>query len=515
MNVNISFGDPMSDASPTRPAGAPRSPPLGDVFTSIAALSVEARLRLGRAVAARASQLGLRYLSKDGARGIAVALPRTSTSTAELLRRRRLAQTALGALTRVAGTVLGNRQALGTALLAELSPLERSLLGARAPGRIATARADLVVDVAGQLRLLELNATIPAMQGYSDIAVRAFVEVWLEWFRPDAPKETTARLLAGRSNASRLLSSLEACYREDGGVAVTPSIALVHRAGDSQFEELTFLAERFREAGHDARTVVVDDIALAADGSGVVDGFAADIFYRHIFARRLLPGSPFATLLANATRHHVYNPVAAPLEQKGMLAHLSEVAADDAAALAVGLSDDEVVAVRAHVPWTRRLVAGHATLDPAGAVVDLTAFTAAHRHDLVLKRSWDFGGHSVVLGCDDAAVAQHSERHFNKDLDWQDLVAACTDEGGWVVQERVRFAADNLIVADGASASAKDVFVDASAYTAVGDDVGDGCVSRASVSPVVNIQSGGGVVPIIAEDLAAQLAAVPLSGFAR
>ena len=83
------------------------------------------------------------------------------------------------------------------------------------------------------------------------------------------------------------------------------------------------------------------------------------------------------------------------------------------------------------------------------------------------------------------------------------------------MQERVRFAADNLIVADGASASAKDVFVDASAYTAVGDDVGDGCVSRASVSPVVNIQSGGGVVPIIAEDLAAQLAAVPLSGFAR
>lgn len=520
MNINVSPEAPLLAARLNPPPGSPpHVGPASDVFGALRALPVEARLRFAQAVAERASQLGLHYLSPDGVRGIAVALPQNSTSMAELRQRRRLAQTALTALTRVANKVLGDEPGLRTALLGELSPLERSLLGQgpqrvgqRIGQRIATARADLVVDVAGQLRLLELNATIPAMQGYSDIAVRAFATVWLQWFRPATRTEDLERLLAERGNASRLLSSLDACYRTDGGAARAPSIALVHRAGDSQLGELSFLAERFRDAGREARTVVVDDIVLANDGSGVVvDGFAPDIFYRHIFARRLLPASPFATLLGDAGRHHVYNETAAPLEQKGMLAVLSAVAADAAAATAWGLDDEEAAIVQAHVPWTRRLVAAQ-TLDPAGARVDVVAFTAAHPGELVLKRSWDFGGHSVVLGCNDAAVAQHSQRHFGKDLDWPGLVAACTSEGGWVVQERVHFATDNLIVADASGASAKDVYVDVSAYSAAGDDVGDGCVSRASVSPVVNIQSGGGVVPIISDDLAAQLAALPHSG---
>src|SRR5438034_636139 len=73
--------------------------------------------------------------------------------------------------------------------------------------RLATARVDYLVDEAGRPRALEVNATIPAMQGYSDIVAAAFLrEVSRE---RGAPESLAAALLDenGR-NADMLLDSL-------------------------------------------------------------------------------------------------------------------------------------------------------------------------------------------------------------------------------------------------------------------------------------------------------------------
>ncbi|MDP2345115.1 MAG: hypothetical protein Q8O67_29490 [Deltaproteobacteria bacterium] len=466
---------------------SPRGDDDDDVFVRLAGLSTPARHAFARAVAGRAAELGLAYLGDDGARPIPIALPSAPLPSSTLRRRGEIAHTMLQAVTRVARVVIDGGGEVRAALLEELAPFEREVLAAGPfDPRLATVRADLVVDTADRLRVLEVNTTIPAMQGYSDIAARAFVEVALVHFQGCSAAAAAAQadaLLAHKTNADGLLQALLARYREDDGAVALPSIALVHRQGDSQLAELRYLAHCFEQRGHPARTVVVDD----------VDDDDDDIFYRHVFARRVPAGSVFAAKLRSPRRHHVYNSVAAPLELKGMLALLSEIAADRERADVVGLSAVERAVVNEHLPWTRRLVDAPTTID--GSVAALLPWVRAHRDDVVVKRSQDFGGKSVVLG--DAFEG-----------DWAGFVDACAREGGWIVQERVHLASTRLTLATAHEAADHDVYVDASAFASGGvADPPGGCVSRASRSPIVNIQCGGGVLPLIDEELAQHIAA--------
>lgn len=437
------------------------------------------------AVAARAAELGLTYLAPTGARPIAVALPGDAEPDDAVRVRAHVAKVVLSALVKVGEAALTG--ALGAdpraALLAGLSAFEQHVLSKPrgAAPRIVTARADILIDVDSTPRVVEMNTTIPAMQGYSDIAVRAWAEVFLE--RTAHVPRAAARRLAAEAmartgtNADDMLDALLHAYALDGGSAACPSIALVHRAGDSQLGELCYLAEQFRARGHDARTVIVDELQHVGEGRLAAAEFRPDILYRHIFARLLDVDGAFARALADPTRHHVYNPITAHLEQKAALAALSSCAADEALSARVGLDEEERAVVQRHVPWTR-------VLDD-----DIAADVVRAPERFVIKQSWDFGGKSVVLGARD-------------DRAWSERVHAAVAMGGYVAQERVTMKAHpHLVAVDGAAAQ-RALFVDASSYTTFGTKHPiAGAVKRASTSPIVNIQSGGGIMPVVCASL--------------
>ncbi len=484
-----------------------------DLGATLAGLSPAARDAFARAFADRAFALGLRYLAPEGARPIPVAFPPVVEPRARTAARAEVARATTALLARTAIRLLEGARgsALADTLLAELAPFEREIVARRYRDvrTLATVRVDLFVDPEGVDRVLEINATIPAMQGYSDIAVQAFVETALEHLGGGSDGAAAILALNG-SNASDLLASLVACYRSTGGAAEHPSIALVHRPGDSQIGELEYLAAAFRAAGHDARTVVTTEVELDANGRAIAGQFRPDVLYRHVFARRVEPGSAIGRILADPARHRLFNPVDPHLEQKAMLAELSAAAADPACAAALGVSDAEAALVRRHVPWTRRLVGGRAIGPDGGAIPDLVSWTASAREALVVKRSWDFGGKGVFLGAEygDAGSMARAEERFGRRLDWAGLVDACAQEGGWVVQGRVPLHPRRLWIAADGGAVARDVFVDVSAYTNLGVAPSPrGGVCRASGSPIVNIQSGGGVVPLLSAEAAAALAA--------
>lgn len=451
-------------------------------------------------------------------------LPIPPVLTPEILDERALAALAddarslLSATVKVARWTLGDDgAALAARLYATFTPLEVAAIR-RDPGlleRVATARVDYFIDDAGVHRALELNATIPAMQGYSDLIAHRFIRTVAR--ERELPADAAERLVArAGSNTADLLASIVAHFQLQGGRAERPSILVVSRRGDAQLGELHHYVRAFGAAGHRAVHAWADEVDVDAAGRLGARGERFDLLYRHIFARRVPEGSTLARLLVDPGPNVILNPVTSPLEVKGMLALLHEAGGDPRRAAAFGLSDEELDAVRRVVPWTRLLLPAPATLADGAVVPDLAAFAAAHPERLVLKRSWDYGGKSVVLGpdADSAASRARMRELFGESVDgWPELCAAAVgDPGVWVVQELVppRPRRHLLVERDAAGAihaEWRELYVDVSAYANLGVAPRPrGAVCRASGSRIVNILGGGGLTPVLSAAVAEALA---------
>jgi hypothetical protein len=390
--------------------------------------------------------------------------------------------------------------AMKARLYATFTPLEHAALRASALGTVATARVDGFACAAG-LQVLELNATIPAMQGYSDLIAH-------RWLRTVArargwDEARVERLVAqAGSNTEDLRLSLVAWYRRLGGRAASPAIAIVSRRGDSQTGELRHYERAFRAAGHEAIHAYVDEIGVDAEGRVTARGRRFDLLYRHVFARRVDPSSAFAGLLVDPGPNVVLNPVTSPLEVKGLLGLLHEAARDDALADRVGLGDEHRRAILGRIPWTRLLRPGRATGPTGEPLDDLPSWVASHPSELVIKRSWDYGGKGVVLGPEaeePSGRARIAALFGSACASWSDAVArAASDPHAWVVQRYVvPPLRRHLTVGPDGELSWRDVYVDTNAFVNLGDARRSGGVARASASRIVNIASGGGLAPFV------------------
>jgi hypothetical protein len=371
---------------------------------------------------------------------------------------------------------------------------------------LATARVDFMLDEAGCGRALEVNATIPAMQGYSDVMAESFL-------RAVAPlRDLDADALAddNRRNTDELLASLEEHYERLGGRGRPRTIAIVTRDADAQLGELRHYARRWSARGVETFIATHREVTLD-DGQLRIAGRQVDLVYRHIFARRLDPHEPFALALREPARHRILNPVASHLEVKGMLGLLS-------AAVAAGdrtLPDDVHRSVQATVPWTRLLIPGPSHAPDGRPVADLVDFVRAERAQLVLKRSWDYGGKSVFLGSefdDDASQARARELlGAEGPVTWDALVDhALRSDDPFVVQGLVRAPRRRQLLVRPDGETVEDALIlDLSAYASLGVSARpSGGAIRASRSTIVNILGGGGLVPLLRPSVAERLLGV-------
>jgi hypothetical protein len=408
-----------------------------------------------------------------------------------------------------------SRAPLKQRLFGAFTALEAEALGAtwRKSEQLATVRVDFLVDTGGRARALEVNSTIPAMQGYSDAIAAAFVRA-VAGARAMPEAHAEALVDDNGRNSDDLLTSLLAHHERLGGrTGSGQSIAIVARSGDAQYGELRHYVRRWETLGHRA-FIATPEVVRIVDGRAVVDDVIPDVIYRHIFARRLDPASDFARMCLEPERFHVFNPISSHLEVKGMLGLLSAAAVDGEASARIGLGDEERQAVTLAVPWTRLLQHG-ATTGPGGeAIDDLAAWVRAHGRALVLKRSWDYGGKGVYLGNElaEGAAAESRLRTLlgrapAEMVGWDQLIDfALADRDAWVVQELVPALPERLLRVDDSGVEARDLYVDLSAFTNVGDAPRpSGGAVRASESRIVNILGGGGLAPLIREDVLARL----------
>jgi hypothetical protein len=439
---------------------------------------------------------GLTVLKPGGMVPISPTLTPEVIDDAALARLVADAELLLGAAVKTAIWTLG-QPTVAERLYAGFTPLEWEALR-RDPARlarVATARVDSFPPASAP-RALELNATIPAMQGYSDLIAHR----WLRLVARERGIDGEALVARNGSNTAELLASLLSWYAALGGKGTHPSILIVSRRDDSQTGELRHYQRAFTAAGHRALHVYVDE--LDVDGAGRVGarGERFDLLYRHIFARRVEPGSVLARLLVDPGPNIILNPVLSPLEVKGLLAVMH--------APPEGLlSDDERQVIERAVPWTRLCLREPGTLPDGSRGADIVAWAAAHPGGLVLKRSWDYGGKGVFIGSDadgPAARDKMTELFGESCRTWEALVGfAAVDPNTWVLQELVPpVAVSHLLVerdAQGRPTPAwREVFVDLNAYACTGGGPRPtGGVCRASGSKIVNIASGGGLAPFL------------------
>lgn len=434
----------------------------------------EELVEVGRAAARLAWDGGMTVLKQDGT---VVPIPLLAEpevfGRAELEAAAREAELILSGSVKLARALLRSGDVRDRAALVEpFSGLEAEAMARlfeEAPLPVMVARVDyLIPEGGGPPRALELNATIPAMPAYADLAAHSWLRAAAR-ARGRTEREAGALVAACGSHMERLREALVAAYRERGGGKARPSIAIVARPGDSQIGELRRLAAHFRAQGHRVENLLPTD-CVPEDW---------DLLYRHVWASRVPSDAPFARALRAPGRYPLYNPVNGMLEAKALFARLSECAEDGALARQAGLDEAERGAA-ARLPWTRRLDAA------------LAPRVKAERRRFVLKRSWDYGGKSVHLGAELDPAA------------WERVVdEALADRhgGGFVAQERIfairkpatRIAGDEL--------TRGDLYRDLSTYCGLGPSRPGGSVVRAAASPIVNILGGGGLAPVIPDDV--------------
>ena len=114
----------------------------------------------------------------------------------------------------------------------------------------------------------------------------------------------------------------------------------------------------------------------------------------------------------------------------------------------------------------------------------------------VIKRSWDYGGKSVHLG------AELDQAGWERAVD---EALADGRGGGFVAQERIFAVRKPATRIAGDEVTHGQLYRDLSTYCGLGPSRPGGSVVRAAASPIVNILGGGGLAPVIPEDVAARL----------
>jgi len=432
------------------------------------------------AEAARAAwEAGLTVLRPSGE-----VVPIPLVAEPEVFSRARLAALAAEARALLSGAVKLARALLRDgdardreALLGPFQGLEAEAMArlfGEAPCPAIMARVDFLptADPAAPPRALELNATIPAMSGYADLAAHAWLRAAAR-ARGMTPRQASDLVAAAGSNVENLRGALCAFYAGRGGARARPSIAVVARPGDAQIGELRHVAEHLRHMGHEARNLTPAEC----------EPERWDVLYRHVWAHNTPPESPFARALLAPGRFTLANPVNGMLEAKALFARLSECGSDAQLATRAGLDEAEVAAAR-RLPLTRRL---DAALAPRVVV---------ERERWVLKRSWDYGGKSVHLGAETEPAA------------WERVVREAASDlrgGGFVAQERVFAARRPATRVSPEGTDRTELYRDVSTYCGLGSDAPTGSVVRAAASPIVNILGGGGLAPVIPADVLERL----------
>ena len=351
------------------------------------------------------------------------------------------------------------------------------------PGYATTstaARADAFI-LPDSLQFAEYNGESPAGAGYSQGLAELFAE---EPLMARFRQQFDARFYRP---VEALLDALVASYREWGGTASPPLMAIVDWREVPTFSEFEILRDAFTALG--VPTIICDprDLEYVVSGSSRTAGLFAhgqriDLVYRRVLINDIVAREDECRALLDAYEQRavcVANSLRCKIpHKKAFFAVLTD---ERHAGL---FSADERELVRQHIPWTAIVEDGPVSRD--GAIVDLLPLLRAHRDRFVIKPNDEYGGTGVTLGWE------------TSESEWDAAIARAVAERdrGWVAQERIAVRRELFPVCDAGAirgVTARDMLVDFAPYIFRGRLAG--FLTRLSATGLANVTSGGGQVP--------------------
>lgn len=323
------------------------------------------------------------------------------------------------------------------------------------------------------LHFAEYNAESPAGLGYTQRLCELFEEM------PAMSAFRGGLQVRFNRTIEPMLEGLLASYRDWGGRADPPAIAIVDWRNVPTWSEFEILRDAFTALG--VPTFVCDPRELTFDNGVLSCGESRiDIVYRRVLINDIVarPADCAALLQAYERRAVcVANTLRCKLpHKKAFFAVLTDERND---AL---FSDAERSAIRSHVPWTRVLADTDTVM--AGRRQSLMRLAEDHRDNLVLKPNDEYGGSGVNLGWEMTPSAWHGA------LD----EALRAPIGTWVLQERIPVRRETFPMFDSAGdITMRDMLVDLAPYLVRGRMTG--YLTRLSSTGLANVTSGGGQVP--------------------
>jgi hypothetical protein len=327
-----------------------------------------------------------------------------------------------------------------------------------------TTRLDSFIH-GDEIKFVEYNAENPSSLSDQEGLNRLLFEL------PAMARFAERYRLQQFSPAQALLESLLVTFQEWGGSGA-PNVAIIDWENLPTSNEFILLRNHF--AAHGVRTIICSPEELEYHGSKLRCGdFAIDLVYKriiiHEFLERYDDRHPLTRAYVNG---HVcmVNPFRCKImHKKAIFEMLTDPEWQER------LASAEVDAIRRTVPWTRRLSDRRTTVENES--VELLEFVRRNRTKLVLKPNDDYGGHGVFLGprLDEKA--------------WGDAISTAL-KGDYVVQEAVELRMEDFPIFGEGEWQLQPMFVDTNPFLFRGKVCG--AMVRLSVSPIVNVTSGGG-----------------------
>lgn len=337
------------------------------------------------------------------------------------------------------------------------------------PSHTPLSRLDafFMADGGAELRFTEYNAEVPAASAYNDVLTEVFygLPVMGAFMR-----NYVARPLPTRHGVLHVL--LEN-YRAFSGTSHKPQVAILDWQEVPTRSEFELFIQYFHSQGLTAQIIDPRHVEYR-DGKLYCEDYRIDLIYKRVLITELIERCGIDGPIVRAVRDRavcMVNPFTCKiLYKKASLAVLSDERNE---AL---FSATELDVIQQHIPWTRVVEERKTTY--GGMPIDLIPFILKYREQFVLKPNDDYGGHGIVLGWQTNASG------------WEHAVKVAM-ESPYVVQERIGIPQEPYPSIVEGRLQIYNRMLDTAPFVFHGSYV-DGCLTRLSTDPLLNVSAGGG-----------------------